>query len=265
MIVLLVEDDVVNQRVATRFLEKAGCTVELAEHGAAAVAKVENASDRFEVIFMDCEMPVMDGFEATRRIRAIEACARTPIVAMTAHSSAGDRERCLQAGMSDYVAKPVRSEEISAALARVMGQWGASSSTADRTAPLFNPDAMIDTFDGETEAIGELIELLARDVPAYIQNARQAASARDLTTVGRMGHKVKGAVGIVSAERMQELAQRLELDARRADESPDRLLQIGQQIDALDQAAMELIEALRAWHRGLDASRRQTGDQRCAS
>jgi PAS domain S-box-containing protein len=118
--VLLVEDNPTNQFVARRFLEKAGCQVELAANGAEAVAR---ASERaFDVIFMDCQLPVLDGYEATRQIRAGTTCAAVPIVAMTAHAMTGDREKCLAAGMNDYVPKPLKPELVAAALSRALAK-----------------------------------------------------------------------------------------------------------------------------------------------
>ncbi|MFN0164888.1 MAG: PAS domain S-box protein, partial [Bryobacteraceae bacterium] len=116
--VLLVEDNHVNQKVGLMLLNRLGCRVDLAATGKEAVDALRNAP--FDAVFMDCSMPEMDGFEATRRIRDQEGDgSRTPIIAMTANALSGDRERCLAAGMDDYVAKPVRIEEIE----RVLRRW----------------------------------------------------------------------------------------------------------------------------------------------
>jgi signal transduction histidine kinase/ligand-binding sensor domain-containing protein/ActR/RegA family two-component response regulator len=117
--VLLAEDNPVNQMVASRLLEKAGHVVTTVDTGAAAVAAVRER--QFDVILMDVQMPEMNGFEATRAIRALEnGHSRTPIVAITAHAMRGDEERCLEAGMDGYVSKPVRAQELYAALDRAM-------------------------------------------------------------------------------------------------------------------------------------------------
>lgn len=118
--VLIVEDNVVNQQVARGRLEKMGYSVKVAENGAAALALC--GEERFDLIFMDCQMPVLDGYQATRRIRKEEqklsGKGRTPIIAMTAHALAGDRDQCIKAGMDDYVAKPFRTEELKQVLER---------------------------------------------------------------------------------------------------------------------------------------------------
>ena len=116
--ILLAEDNPVNQTVAVRMLEKRGYTVEVASNGRAALAALE--TDQFDVVLMDIQMPEMDGFEATTAIRAKEKIsgAHVPIIAMTAHAMKSDEERCLAAGMDGYVAKPIRIQELLAALER---------------------------------------------------------------------------------------------------------------------------------------------------
>ncbi|HEY7025851.1 MAG TPA: response regulator, partial [Candidatus Limnocylindrales bacterium] len=116
--VLLAEDNAVNQKLALRLLERMGLTADVVADGRAAVAAV--AKRRYDVVLMDVQMPEMDGLTATRQIVAKTAPPRRPwIVAMTANAMAGDREACMAAGMDDYVSKPIRPEELSAALARV--------------------------------------------------------------------------------------------------------------------------------------------------
>jgi CheY-like chemotaxis protein len=120
----LVEDNEVNRKFAVRVLEKAGWSVEIAENGQDAVDAYERSS--FDVILMDVQMPVMDGFTATRRIRSLEEARdrRTPIIAMTANAMTGDRERCLDAGMDGYVSKPVRRGILMEEMDRVRGVYG---------------------------------------------------------------------------------------------------------------------------------------------
>jgi two-component system, sensor histidine kinase and response regulator len=116
--VLVVEDNLVSQKVATRLLEKMGISVDIAVDGSEALSKSETG--RYAVILMDCQMPVMDGFEATQIIRNREGSgARIPIIAMTASAMKGDRERCIEAGMDDYLSKPVKWESVKA----MMDKW----------------------------------------------------------------------------------------------------------------------------------------------
>jgi len=126
--ILLAEDDAVNQMVLAAMLEQLGCRVDIVDDGEAACDAA--ARTRYDLVFMDCHMPVLDGFDATRRIRDEEAGrggVHTPIVALTALALAGDRERCLSAGMDDYMTKPVRAAELAAAVERWAGSAPAPS------------------------------------------------------------------------------------------------------------------------------------------
>ena len=120
---LVVEDNVVNQKVAVRLLEKLGCRVDVAANGLEAVELLAELA--YDVVFMDCQMPEMDGFEATRTIRQREASSghHVPIIAMTANAMQGDSEQCLAAGMDDYLSKPVSFEALAAAARK----WAAVS------------------------------------------------------------------------------------------------------------------------------------------
>jgi CheY-like chemotaxis protein/anti-sigma regulatory factor (Ser/Thr protein kinase) len=117
-LVLVVEDSAVNQIVAARSLERCGCCAVVASDGREALAAL--ARRRFDAILMDCQMPVLDGYAATAELRKREARrgAHTPVIAMTAHAMDGDRERCLEAGMDDYISKPMRREELAGLLHR---------------------------------------------------------------------------------------------------------------------------------------------------
>jgi two-component system sensor histidine kinase/response regulator len=115
--VLVVEDNVVNQRLAKVLIERLGYEVDLAANGEEAVTQLARRS--YDVALMDCQMPVLDGFEATRQVRRLDAPAcRTPIVAMTASAMDGDREQCLNSGMDDYLTKPLDLEKLKTAIER---------------------------------------------------------------------------------------------------------------------------------------------------
>ncbi len=134
-VVLLVEDHPVNQKVAQKLLERLGLEVDLAENGEVALEKLQEHT--YSAVLMDCQMPVLDGYSATRRLRAVEGSEgkpRTPVIAMTAHAMAGDRERCLQAGMDDYLAKPLDRKQLAQTLARWLKR--AAADGAPRPAPV---------------------------------------------------------------------------------------------------------------------------------
>jgi CheY-like chemotaxis protein len=114
--VLLVEDNPVNRRVGVKMLERLGLAADVAENGRAALEAL--GRQHYDVVLMDCQMPELDGFEATRSIRARGAPRRIPIIALTADAMPGDRDKCLAAGMDDYLAKPIKREGLRAALVR---------------------------------------------------------------------------------------------------------------------------------------------------
>jgi two-component system sensor histidine kinase/response regulator len=198
--ILLVEDSVPNQKVALAMLQSHGHTVVVANDGNEAVG-LFNAQE-FDAILMDIQMPGMDGFACTAAIRSIEAGSdrHIPIVAMTAHALAGDREKCLAAGMDDYVSKPIRRDELFRALA----------------AAISPPRGLVD-FSGVLSQLGNDREALRDIVQAYIDETREnlerlpaAIASGEWSEVRRLAHTVKGAMRMFRAEAAQGLAQRLE-------------------------------------------------------
>ena len=116
--ILLAEDNPVNQKLAKLILEKAGYRVDVADNGREVLEKYLKAPDEFHLIFMDIQMPEMDGFQVTKQLRA-QGCESIPIIAMTAHAMKGDRERCISAGMNDYITKPIKRENV----LRILDKW----------------------------------------------------------------------------------------------------------------------------------------------
>jgi two-component system sensor histidine kinase/response regulator len=236
--VLLAEDNAVNQRVAVRLLEKLGHSVEVAGDGAQAAAAVDR--EQFDIVFMDVQMPVMDGFEATRLIRDREVPTgrRLRIAAMTAHAMKGDRERCLAAGMDDYLAKPVQTAELEAVLARA-ADYLAEASLEPPTAPSTplrgaafpkgpNPDEddlpaafdraeALERLGGDEELFAEIAGLFLDDAPKLLAGVRSGVSAGDAAAVRRAAHGLKGAAGYVGGTGVAAAAQLLETMAADGD------------------------------------------------
>jgi len=229
--VLLVEDNPVNQTVAVRMLERAGHRVMVAGDGNEALALFE--AHRFDLILMDVQMPVMGGIEATRAIRGLEArrswmssdgWQATPIVAMTAHAAASDRAQCLDAGMDDYVAKPVRPRELLAAIERARARgarYGEDSGAGHLTLLEAAGGAAVDDLaqtrellDGDEEAVQQLLQIFFRDLGATLEDLRRAGAERNLTRLAVAAHAVKGAVGVFFAGRAAEAAAEVERRAR---------------------------------------------------
>lgn len=206
--VLLAEDNPINQKVALRQLQKLGYSVDAVANGLEAL-KAQRAI-KYDVILMDCQMPEMDGFEATRRIRVEEAELRLPpshIIAMTANALAGDRELCLAAGMDDYLSKPVRVEALSAALRR-----GVEKTTMERVQeskePLLNAETVQGLRElrmpGEPDPISELVDLFLADAPSLVTRIRGAFTSRDIHELERVSHTLKGSASNLGADRLAQ-------------------------------------------------------------
>ncbi len=124
--VLLVEDNLVNQKVVLAILRKKGFQIDVANDGREALSKLEAAANPYDLVLMDVQMPVLDGLETTRIIRRESRWDRLPIVAMTAHAMNGDRERCLQAGMNAYISKPVQPAHLVSVIEKLLQEWAAA-------------------------------------------------------------------------------------------------------------------------------------------
>jgi signal transduction histidine kinase/DNA-binding response OmpR family regulator len=211
--VLLAEDNEVNQQVATKILEKAGHTVAIAGNGKEALALLDN--EAFDVVLMDVQMPVMGGFEATARIREREKAGgtRVPIIAMTAHAMKGDREQCLKAGMDDYVSKPIRTQELFAAIGRRLGSRAkASPDDRGKARPdgAFDREEALARFDGDQEILMSAVVGFLAESPKWLQEIRAAVKARDSGRIGKGAHSLRGAAMNVSAPHVARAAMVLE-------------------------------------------------------
>ena len=214
--ILLVEDNVVNQRLAVKLLQKAGHHVEVAGNGRIACEMVNKRS--FDLILMDVQMPEMDGLEATRQIRAQQGHAQIPIIAMTAHAMAGDRDRCLAAGMDDYLTKPLKLEEFSAALNR----WTKDTmpqADLQIEEPVDFP-ALQKLTDGDDEFLRELVELFLADVPVRFANLKNAVTNNDPSEIKSEAHGLKGSCGNLAAKGLQKQMADLERLAASNDLTP---------------------------------------------
>ncbi len=205
--ILLVEDNPVNQRLAVKLLQKAGHQVQTANNGRMACEMVEQGS--FDLILMDVQMPEMDGFEATAKLRARPELAHLPIIAMTAHALAGDRERCLAAGMDDYITKPLKVEDLSAAISRWV-KHNMPQPHVQEIEPVDLP-ALQKLTDGDNEFLQELVELFLADAPerlARLQAAVAASSAKDIRSEA---HGLKGSSGNLAANLLQQQMADIEM------------------------------------------------------
>ncbi|GKW48922.1 ATP-binding protein [Halomonas sp. NCCP-2165] len=239
---LVVEDNPVNQQVAWAMLESLGCRVVLAEDGNEALTRVEEQD--FALIFMDLQMPDMDGLEATRRLRARGGwLAEVPIVAMTAGGLDDERQRCLAAGMSDYLTKPFYRNELVALLSHHLG---GSEAPALAAAPP-TQDLEAATLEELRDSLGppgvrSLVSLYCRQLPDRLATLARRVRAGETREAMQLAHLLKGESASVGACRLAWLAGELEREARDANEAA-----MGDAMTALEAARAPLQEALQAW------------------
>jgi CheY-like chemotaxis protein/HPt (histidine-containing phosphotransfer) domain-containing protein len=210
--ILLAEDNAVNQKVALRQLSQFGYRADAVGNG----LEVLDALDRivYDIVLMDCQMPEMDGYEATREIRRREGASRhTTVIAMTANAISGDREKCLAAGMDDYISKPVREEELMSMLARWTPQVGAV--VADKA--VHEPASGIDrtTLDAlrklqTANRPNALTDLFVKDSAERLAEMRAALERADVRVVEHAAHALKGSCGTLGATRMAGLCEIIE-------------------------------------------------------
>ena len=236
--ILLAEDSLVNQKLAVALLERHGHTVTVVNNGQAAVAALE--SRPFDLVLMDVQMPEMDGLEATAKIRAREkqTGAHVPIVAMTAHALKGDRERCLAAGMDDYVSKPIRTKELLKTLVRLLPERPAAppAESIDRESVL-DWTKVLEISRADPETLKALIAAGLEESPRLMAAIRDAAASGDRGRLRLAAHTLKGSVRYFGAEQLCQCAARLEQVA--PDGKPE-------EIDAIQQSLQEEVDAVMA-------------------
>jgi signal transduction histidine kinase/CheY-like chemotaxis protein/HPt (histidine-containing phosphotransfer) domain-containing protein len=216
--ILLVEDNPVNQKVAVELLGKRGHRVEVATNGEEAVAAV--AAQSFDVVLMDVHMPVMDGLTATRIIREREhdSGSHLPIVALTAGATVEDRENCLTAGMSNFVTKPFRAQELFAAvegvaaevLAEEVQEESAQSPKSPADEPCLDWQGALRNLEGDEEFLLELVEMFLDQYPAMLAAVEEAVSGEEGDELKRAAHSLKGSSQVIGGRATAAVALQLE-------------------------------------------------------
>jgi CheY-like chemotaxis protein/HPt (histidine-containing phosphotransfer) domain-containing protein len=225
---LVVEDNVVNQKVMVGLLRKLGYRADVANNGTEAVGALQRSP--YRLVLMDSQMPGMDGFATTAEIRRRqEGSQRTVIVCVTAHAMKGERERCLAAGMDDYISKPVSLERLAAVLER----WLPPKRDESPAAPLASdsslgegPDAAVDPQvlarlrELETDVPGlvaDVVSVFLRETPDRIERIQAALKSGDLPGLESAAHGLKGSAGAVGAQRLAQLCEAIERHGRERD------------------------------------------------
>jgi signal transduction histidine kinase/CheY-like chemotaxis protein len=222
--ILLAEDNRVNQTVATRILEKMGHSVVLANNGKEAISTL--ATQKFDLVLMDLQMPEMDGLSATRSIREQEkqTHSHVPIIAMTAHALKGDRERCLEGGMDGYVSKPINVKELRDAMAAVV--QGESGSGLAKVEPALAPKENViawnvpetlERLGGDVSLLGEVVQIFLVETPRKLSQLREAIAEPAPATVERTAHSLKGELGYLGITGASQRARELEEMGRKND------------------------------------------------
>ncbi len=217
---VLVADDIpVNQLVIRRLLEKRGCDVDIAADGREVLEMHESGT--YEAVFMDCQMPTLDGYQATAEIRRREGIERhTPIIALTAHTMNGDRERCLVAGMDDYLAKPLSPALLDAALSRALGpaatdRDAAKLSTAhiprdgDELPPIVDHRSLDELCDGDPEVRDQLAAMFLDQAAGAVADLRRALDAHNLEAARLTSHALTGSAAMLGALRLAAVTRRV--------------------------------------------------------
>jgi two-component system sensor histidine kinase/response regulator len=242
--VLLAEDNAVNQRLVLALLKKHGHTAVAVGNGRDAVAAV--ASDTFDIVLMDVQMPVMDGLEAIAAIRAAEGASgtRVPIIALTAHAMKGDREECVAAGADGYVTKPIDSVELFGQIETLTGNSVEVLPARTHPAAPVPPEAAFDMadvmvrVDGDRALLADLVHLFRAESPHMLAELRRCVDARDAAGLRRAAHTLKGAAGNLSANSLAKAALALETMARedKLDGVDVRLAELEREAGRLDDA-----------------------------
>ena len=231
--ILVAEDNLINQKLTVRMLEKLGFQSDVVENGQEALEALARGS--YAVVLMDCHMPLVDGFEATRLIRQREAAAQEsaeadrheahhlPVVALTANAMRGDRERCLAAGMDDYLTKPVRKEDLKGILDRWISasiqiplehadraEFSAEGKDARALPVIFDVAAMLRNIGGDTALLEELVELFLQRYQPMLENIRAALADGDRQAVEQAAHMLKGTASNLCASEVVLSAGQLE-------------------------------------------------------
>ncbi|MEK6235511.1 MAG: response regulator, partial [Planctomycetales bacterium] len=271
--VLLAEDNPVNQRLATEWLRQWGHQVLVADNGLQALERLER--ETVDLVLMDVQMPEMDGLTAARTIREqereTEGQPRLPIIAMTAHSLHGDRQRCLDAGMDEYLAKPVNQAKLFEVIERLTGgltggspdgtpaasdreqdsdnadsQASESNASDSQTArPGLDRQAVLARCGGDESLMREIIQLLLDNSPAALDGLRRAVAAGDATAIGETAHAFKSSISYFSLEELRDATIRLEQSGRDDDlqAAPEQLARLEECWSGLLPKLVELAQA----------------------
>jgi protein-histidine pros-kinase len=253
----LAEDNPTNQVVAMGLLERAGFRADFAANGREALAAL--ARQDYDIILMDVQMPEMDGYEATLAIREQEKTSglHIPIIAMTANAMKGDREKCLEAGMDDYISKPVRANDLITAIQRQSAQLppprvephpneapAADRKTGADASPPFDKEELSERMGGSAELLKTVVAVFLQDSPIQMGFLKDAIQARDTKKTATLSHRLRGAAASMSGHTVQMLTDKIETASKASDsEVPAALLpELEREFERLRVALSKMVE-----------------------
>lgn len=223
--ILIAEDNITNQQVAVGILTKLGMRTDAVANGAEALHALRNIP--YDMVLMDVQMPVMDGFEATRQVRSAQSAVldhTIPIIAMTAHAMQGYREQCLEIGMNDYVTKPISAKILSEIVAKWLPSHVEDSATQATSPPaevtkniitdheqlVFDKNGMLRRMMDDHDIVKDVIKAFLEDMPAQIERLRESVLINDINASELISHSIKGAAANVSGDYLLEVALKME-------------------------------------------------------
>jgi PAS domain S-box-containing protein len=238
--ILVAEDNRVNQVLVLRLLEKLGHSVALANNGLEALT--QTGAQTFDLIFMDVQMPEMDGFTATQKIREIETRTglHVPIIAMTAHAMKGDKERCLAAGMDGYLSKPLNIHDIQKTIARILNHSASENPLPVRPVS-WDAAAALERVGGDEKLLREIVQIFVEETPKLMVILRQALISDDVEQLESTAHSLKGELGYLGAASLSQKARELEESAQRRD-----LARAAALLSVFESEIAELVVSMRA-------------------
>jgi len=250
--VLVVDDNNINQLVAKGMLEKFGMTVELANNGQEAIDLLEQSD--YDLIFMDCQMPVMDGYLATETIRSPQSKVKNhtvTVVAMTANAMQGDREKCFKSGMDDFIAKPVELIK----LVKILEKWLAKEIAIEKPVekikeeglnvvedeiPIFDYKAMSERLMNDKELIAIIADTFLKDMPVQIDHLKMLVEEGDATKIAAQAHKIKGAASNVGAMHLIQSALKMEQAGKKGN-----MKNVFQDLTMLEQSFIQISKVMK--------------------
>jgi CheY-like chemotaxis protein len=227
-----VEDDVFNIKLVEHLFSEYGMKADVALNGKLAVEKIAN--NKYDLVLMDMEMPEMDGYEATVYTRN-QLNNNVPIIALTAHAMAGEREKCLQMGMNEYITKPINANHLFEIIYRTVKP--AVPEKKGVSEAVTNLNYLKETLNGKKEAIKEMLTYLLKQLPENLSALSEAIDRKEFSSIAKLSHKIKSSVAIMGVKRLQPILVEMEALGK-SSSNIDKLQSLYMELDRIVQQAL---------------------------